>query len=192
MARGRENLVSCSQDGRRLRRSRDRVQGDDGGVVDDVCRVSSSTSDDVEVDDQQQTSGSAAPVKVEATAEPQPGPSRSSPQPGPSGTSLSPTEWSFVAMAVILTLKWGIWQHRWCLSSSKIKFRPWYFDLLLTDFSSLASYALKRLAPLVTSWIFFYNNVSHNNTRQLLPEHQLLLPSTGFLIIVRSYLLDDN
>ena len=86
VARGRENLVSCSQDGRRLRRSRDRVQGDDGGVVDDVCRVSSSTSDDVEVDDQQQTSGSAAPVKVEATAEPQPGPSRSSPQPGPSGT----------------------------------------------------------------------------------------------------------
>ena len=87
LLRVRDNLVSCSQD--RLRRSRDQdnlnEMDNNEDVDDDVCRVSSSTSDDVEVDDMQQPT--PATVKTETSIEPQPGTSRGSPQPGPSGKS---------------------------------------------------------------------------------------------------------
>jgi hypothetical protein len=54
--RARENHVSCSQDGGPTRRSRDGLDDDDDVSddvdVDDICRVSSSTTDDIEVADQ--------------------------------------------------------------------------------------------------------------------------------------------
>ena len=86
--RVRDNLVSCSQDNPSPGSPHWRSQDED----EDICGVSSSTADDIEVAERQQqqsTSASTARVKTETSAAPTsesvPGASRGSPQPGPSG-----------------------------------------------------------------------------------------------------------
>ena len=100
----RDNLVSCSQDTPSPPCSPTWRSRDDNDVdEDDICGVSSSTADDLDMSEpqqqqkQQSTSATTTRVKTESSSaasvavinvEPLPGPSRTSPQPGPSGKSL--------------------------------------------------------------------------------------------------------